>query len=81
MEKLVEIWFLDQISGPPVGCRSAVRRGAIFLATVEGQRCNPSLREWKANFKSHCQNLEAALYRGVAGGDAEGPFVVEDMRP
>ena len=51
MEKLVEIWFLDQISGPPVGCRSAVRRGAIFLATVEGQRCNPSLREWKANSK------------------------------
>jgi hypothetical protein len=33
---LVEISFPDQISGPPVGCRFAARRVAIFLAIIEG---------------------------------------------
>jgi hypothetical protein len=73
VERLVEIWFPDQISGPPVGCRSAARRVAIFLAMIEEQSGEPLLREWKANSKGRCWNLEAAP---CAGGDAEGPFVV-----
>jgi hypothetical protein len=48
VERLVEIWFPDQIFGPPVGCRSAARRVAIFLAIIEGQSGDPLLREWKA---------------------------------
>ncbi len=51
IERLVEIWFPDQFSGPPVGCRLAVRRMAMFLATVEGQSGDPPLWEWKANSK------------------------------
>ncbi len=57
VEKLVEIWFLDRISGPPVGCRSAVRRVAIFIAIIEGQSGDPLLREWKANSKGQCWDL------------------------
>jgi hypothetical protein len=49
--RLVEIRFHDQISGPPVGCRSEVRRVAIFVDTIEGQSGAPLLREWKANSK------------------------------
>ena len=35
IERLVEIWFPSQISGPPVGCKSTVRRVAIFLSNIE----------------------------------------------
>ena len=49
VERLVKIWFPDQVSGPPVGCGFAVRRVAIFLFTIEGQNGNPLLREWKAS--------------------------------
>jgi hypothetical protein len=63
VERLVEIWFPDQISGPPVGCRSAVKIVAIFLATIEGQSGDPPLREWKASSKGQCRNLETAPCR------------------
>ena len=36
---------------------------AIFLATTEGRSGNPVLREWKANSKGQCRNLEAAPCR------------------
>ena len=49
VERLVEIWFPNQISGPPVGWRSVVRRVAMFLATIEGQSGAPLFREWKAS--------------------------------
>jgi hypothetical protein len=46
VEKLVEIWFPDDISGrPPVGWRSVVRRVAMFLATIEGLSGDPLFRE------------------------------------
>ena len=45
----MEIWFLDKISGPPVGWRSVVRRVAMFLAIIEGHSGNPLFREWKAS--------------------------------
>ena len=51
VERLVEIWFPDQIFGPPVGWRSAARRVAMFLAIIEGQSGDPLLREWKASLK------------------------------
>jgi hypothetical protein len=35
VERMVEIWFPDYISGPPMGCKSAVRRAAMFLATLK----------------------------------------------
>ncbi len=37
-ERDVEVWFPDQIPGPPVGWRFAVKRVAIFFATMEGHR-------------------------------------------
>ena len=66
VDRLVEIWFLDQISGPPVRCMSIVRRVTILysdLATIEGYSGDPLLREWKANSKDLCRNLEAAPCR------------------
>jgi hypothetical protein len=63
VERLVEIWFPDPISGPLVGCRSAIKRVAIFLVTKEGQSGHPLLREWKANAKGWCQILEASPCR------------------
>jgi len=60
VERLVEMWFPDRISGPPVGCKSTVRMVVIFLAIIEGQSGDPLLREWKANSKDQCWNLEAA---------------------
>ncbi len=54
VERLVEIWFPDLISGPPVGCSSATRRGAIFFAIIEGQSGDPMFRECKANSKCQC---------------------------
>ncbi len=63
LEKLVVIWFLDHIFGPPVGCKSAARRVVIFLTIIEGQSGDPLLREWKANSKGQCWNLEAAPCR------------------
>jgi len=50
VERLVKIWFPDQISGPPVGWRSVVRRVAMFLATIEGQSADPLFLEWKTSF-------------------------------
>jgi len=44
-ERLVEIWFLNQISGPPVGWRFVVRTETMFLATIEGQSGYPLFRE------------------------------------
>ena len=46
-----------------MGCRSAAKRVAIFLAIIEGQSGDPMLREWKANSKGQCWNLEAAPCR------------------
>ena len=43
-----------------MGCKSKVRRVAIFLAIIEGQSGDPLLREWEANSKGQCYNLEAA---------------------
>ena len=63
LERLVVIWFPNQISGPPVGCRSAARRGAIFHAIIKGPSGDPLLQEWKANSKGQCWNLEAAPCR------------------
>ena len=63
VEREVEIWVLDQISGPPMGWSLAVRRVAMLLETIEGQSGDPSLWEWKANSKGQCRNLEAALCR------------------
>jgi hypothetical protein len=48
LERLIEIWFPDQISRPSVGWRSVVRRVAMLLATIEGQIADPFIREWKA---------------------------------
>jgi hypothetical protein len=45
VEKLVEIWFPDLIFAPPEGWRSAVRRVAMLLATIEGQSGDPLFRE------------------------------------
>jgi len=47
--KLVEIWFPDQIYGPPEGWRSVVRRVAMLLATIEEHSGNSFLREWKVS--------------------------------
>jgi len=61
VERLIEI--PNRISGPPMGCKSAVRRVAIFLANIEGHNGDPLLREGKANSKGQCWNLEAAPCR------------------
>ena len=39
----IEIGFLDQISGPPRGCRSAATCVAMFRVTREGQSGVPPL--------------------------------------
>ena len=44
-ERLDEIGFPDQISGPPKGWRSVVRIVAMFLAIVERHSGSPFLRE------------------------------------
>jgi hypothetical protein len=62
-ERLVEIWFPDQISGPPEGWRSAIRRVAMFLAIIEGNVGDPFFREWKASSIGQCWNLAAASRR------------------
>jgi hypothetical protein len=49
VEKLVEIWVLNKISGPHVGWRSDVRRIAMFLATIEGQSGDSLFREWEVS--------------------------------
>jgi len=49
VERLVEVWFLDQIFGPPVGWRSAARRVVMFLVTIKGQSGDPFFLEWKAS--------------------------------
>jgi len=48
-KRLVEIWFPDHIFCPFEGWRSAVRRVAMVLATIEGHRGDLFLRVWKAN--------------------------------
>ncbi len=44
VERLVEIWFPDQISGPPVGA-SRLLGEWLYFAIIEGQRGDPLLRE------------------------------------
>ena len=63
VERLVEIWFPDQVSGTPEEWRFVVRRVAMFLATIKGQSANLRLREWKASSNGQCQNLTTAPCR------------------
>ena len=44
----VEIWFPDQISGPPVGWRSAKSRVAMLRAKADSHAGVRSLCMWKA---------------------------------
>jgi len=37
VERLIAIWFPNQIFGLPVGCKSSIRRVDILLATLEGR--------------------------------------------
>jgi hypothetical protein len=63
MEREVDILFPDRIPGPSVGWRSAVKRVAMFLVTVDGHRGGLPLRECKASSKGQCRNLVAAPCR------------------
>ena len=81
VEREVNIWLPDQISGPFVEWRSAIKRVAMFLGKMEGQRGEPPLSEYYASSKGQCWNLEAALFKDCPGSGAEGPLVTEDLRP
>ena len=71
----VEIWFPDQISGPPVGWRSAKSRVAMLRAKTELHAGVCSLR-LEGHFDGPLTELIGrALNRG-ARRDAEGAFVV-----
>jgi hypothetical protein len=48
-EKEVKIGLPDQISGPSLGWRFAVRRVAMLRAIMVGQLGERPLWEWKAN--------------------------------
>ena len=45
----IEIWFPDQISGPPVGWKSAMSRVAMFRAITDLHAGVWSLSVWKAS--------------------------------
>jgi hypothetical protein len=53
-DRVEDISFHDNISGPPRGRRSAVRRVAMLRAITEGQRGRPPRWEWKASSNGHC---------------------------
>jgi hypothetical protein len=55
-----DISFPDHISGPPRGCRSAVRRVAMLRAMTDGQSGLPPRWEWNASSNGQCWNLLAA---------------------
>ncbi len=57
----VEIPFPDQISGPPVGWRSARKRVAIFRAITDVHTGVRFLSVWKASCMGQCLNLVDAL--------------------
>ena len=59
----VEIWLPDQISGPPMGCRSAISKVAMLRAAMDGHNGVLPLREWKAISNGQCRNLSEALWR------------------
>ncbi len=56
-----ETLFPDQISGPPVGWRSARSRVAIFRAITELHTGVRFLSVWKASYTGQCRNLADAL--------------------
>ncbi len=56
----VEIWFPDQISGPPVGWRSAMSMVAMFRANTDLHAGVWSLSVWKASSMGQWRNLSDA---------------------
>ncbi len=56
---VVDICLPDQISMPPMGCRSAVSRVATFLPITDGNVARP-LCVWKASSSGQCLNFVAA---------------------
>ena len=58
----VEIWFPDQISVSPRGCRSAVINVAAFMPITDGQVAWP-LWVWKASSSGQFLNLADAWRR------------------
>ncbi len=57
----VEIWLLDQTSGPLVWWRSAMSRIAMFRAITNGQMGRCHFCEWKASYKGQWRNLSPAV--------------------
>ncbi len=59
----VEIWFLDNIFGPPVGWRSARSRVATFRGITDLHAGVLSLRAWKTSYIGQRRNMADARCR------------------
>ena len=71
-EMNVEIRFSDHISGPPVGCRSARNRVAMFRAITDLHAGILFRKVWNADSIGQLQNL----VKGSACRGAEGAFII-----
>ncbi len=69
----VDIWLPDQISGPPTRWRSAISKGAMLRATMDGQRGVRPLREWKAISNGQYRNLFEVRLREARAVVPRGP--------
>jgi len=73
-EMEVKIWLPDQISGPLVGWKSAMRRVAMLRATMDGQMGGRPFWEWKANSKDQWRNLVPTRWREARAVGPRAPL-------